>query len=523
MKRIGLDTRRRQLAALVVVAMVAIGGGQVVVSTVCACAPPAPEAAQWPVVTGTSTVGGALTTTNGTWVSSGNHTGESRSYAYLWKACTSATDIGTCSDASGTPNDAATYTVADADIGNYLRSQVTATNGSGSTSQYSSATGIVAANGTLTFNGDFNTADPTVGYGAAAWTAHGGDIQCQPWYQSANYHFRSVWGPTIATLRSPLSPTGGAISSLPINSTSVSLTNGESLSLSGNDGLSPQQWRVNGDQSGTVTSINVNSQTPNVAYPTDAPVNANTLVQWHGRQAAVVDNITDTNPTTFYSETCNLLGGGRAQDSAAGGYTLPLPNEQFIGESFWIPTGFTIPNSTGRTNIEEFHYGNGGLPATTPQPPIAVYLYDLTHQASGAGNGQVETQINSGSFNTSTQQYAYNSGNGNGGLAGCYAIPNGQLTQDAWNDVIVDVRWADDNTGYVKDYYRAAGGTWQASCDEEGFPTASWNNSTLPGATDHWYDDTIMNYGAASTSDFPLYFAGEWVGTTLSVVENAMP
>jgi surface protein len=87
--------------------------------------PPAPVNSTPPVISGTTTLGSVLTTTNGTWTNSPT------SYAYQWKR--GATNIGT---------NANTYTLVNADAGQSITCVVTATNAGGSTPATSNAVQI---------------------------------------------------------------------------------------------------------------------------------------------------------------------------------------------------------------------------------------------------------------------------------------------------------------------------------------------------------------------------------------------
>ena len=75
-----------------------------------------------PAVTGTAQSGEALTAVNGTWVSY-----PAASYAYQWQVSSDGSTAWTSAPGSG--NATASYTVAAADAGKYLRIQVTASNG----------------------------------------------------------------------------------------------------------------------------------------------------------------------------------------------------------------------------------------------------------------------------------------------------------------------------------------------------------------------------------------------------------
>jgi len=124
------------LATLILVATVAV------FSTIGGAAPTAaqqqygPTNTAPPVVSGEARQGQTLTTTNGTWSSTTTIT-----YAYGWQRC-EANSTG-CVDIAGATT--ATYVVQAADVGKRLRSRVTATNTSGSSSTFSALTDVVVA------------------------------------------------------------------------------------------------------------------------------------------------------------------------------------------------------------------------------------------------------------------------------------------------------------------------------------------------------------------------------------------
>jgi hypothetical protein len=147
-------TRRAKIVSLIA-ALVAAGAASasVVTSNSCGCRPPLPKPAAWPVISGATSVGSTLSTTNGTWVASGDlapypNTG----YSYAWEHCDSSGS--SCSIIGGATSN--TYTLASGDSGHTIRAIVTATNAGGSTSQPSPPIGVV---GVVYFNGDFSTGD----------------------------------------------------------------------------------------------------------------------------------------------------------------------------------------------------------------------------------------------------------------------------------------------------------------------------------------------------------------------------
>lgn len=109
--------------------------------------PPTPANTAVPIISGTTTFGQVLTTTTGSW------TNTPTSYSYQWSRA--ATSGGSYSNISGATS--STYTLVAADVGQYLKSTVTATNGSGSASATSVATAQIAK-ATPTFSSWTNVA-----------------------------------------------------------------------------------------------------------------------------------------------------------------------------------------------------------------------------------------------------------------------------------------------------------------------------------------------------------------------------
>lgn len=91
-----------------------------------------------PAVTGTTTVGQTLTTTNGTWLGDATIT-----YARQWQMGSTA-DANDPSWANISSATNLTYVLASGQLGKYVRCRVTATNSVGSTIAYSNIVGPVA-------------------------------------------------------------------------------------------------------------------------------------------------------------------------------------------------------------------------------------------------------------------------------------------------------------------------------------------------------------------------------------------
>ena len=168
--------------------------------------PPTPANSAVPAISGTTTFGQTLTSTTGTW-------SNSPTYSYQWSR--SATSGGSYSNISGAIN--STYTLVAADVGQYLKSTVTATNASGSATATSIATAQIAK-ATPTFSSWSNV---TKSYGDANYTVTAptvtGSIAGSFSYSSSNTGVISISGTTFtvagggsATITATFTPTDTA-------------------------------------------------------------------------------------------------------------------------------------------------------------------------------------------------------------------------------------------------------------------------------------------------------------------------
>jgi hypothetical protein len=145
-RRTGLPLRPLRLlvvalAAIVVGALVALGSAQA------QQAAQAPTNTEAPAVTGTPQVGQTLTSSTGTWTGDAPIT-----FAFQWLRCDA--NGNNCNPIAGATNP--TYTVVQADVGNTIRSHVTATNAAGSATAQSAAVAPTSPNAPA------NTVAPTI-------------------------------------------------------------------------------------------------------------------------------------------------------------------------------------------------------------------------------------------------------------------------------------------------------------------------------------------------------------------------
>ena len=181
--------------------------------------PPTPANSLAPAISGTTTFGQVLTTTTGTW-------SNSPTYAYQWSRA--ATSGGSYTNISGA--NSSTYTLVAADVGQFLKSTVTATNGSGSASSTSSATAQIAK-ATPTFSSWSNVVRT---FGDANYTVTAptvtGSLPGSFGYGSSNSAVISVSGTTFtvagggsATITATFTPTDSASYNTAITTNTVTV------------------------------------------------------------------------------------------------------------------------------------------------------------------------------------------------------------------------------------------------------------------------------------------------------------
>ena len=166
-----------------------------------------------PTISGTTTFGETLTSTTGTWSNTPN------SYAYQWSR--SATSGGSYTNISGAIN--STHTLVAADVGQYLKVTVTATNASGSATATSVATAQIAK-ATPTFS---SWANVTKTFGDANYTVTApsvtGSIPGSFSYSSSNTGVISISSSTFTVA-------GGASATITANFTPTDTANYNSAS-----------------------------------------------------------------------------------------------------------------------------------------------------------------------------------------------------------------------------------------------------------------------------------------------------
>jgi hypothetical protein len=217
----------------------------------------------------------------------------------------------------------------------------------------------------------------------------------------------------------------------------------------------------------------------------------------------------DSNPSTYPLEACDLDTGARP---------LGLGTDSYSGLMVYVPDGWTIANNAFfGVEIAEYHFQNiDGAPISLQLHPDHV---TLALQLGGCNNATTKApgcQYRSNADTTCT------TGSGYTCLPGYYAIPRGAFVEGAWNEILLHVQWAANNTGQIETWYRVAGSSrWNAGAAVSGYPTVQWDNAT--GCCNSSYVDLTEAYTAALSSPLTLWLDDVVTATGYGAAAAAMP
>jgi hypothetical protein len=214
---------------------------------------------------------------------------------------------------------------------------------------------------------------------------------------------------------------------------------------------------------------------------------------------------TDTNTSTYPLEACDVLTGAQP---------IGLGTDAYYGLSVYVPQGWTIPSSFfAGVEIEEYHFQN------IYGAPIAFQLHaDHVTLALQTGACNNHTTVAPGCVYHSNAD----SPNGNpGNLPASYVIPPGALQQGQWNQMLMHVHWASDNTGQIQTWYKtASSSTWNSSSNISGIPTVQWDNTGACCASS--YVDETEAYSGPLTAPMSLWLGNDVTGSSFTATANAM-
>jgi Polysaccharide lyase len=474
-------------------------------------------------------------------------------YALQWQRC-SSTGTG-CSPVAGASS--STYTVSSADVGHTLLVAVTATNRNGSATASSGATGVVApppapapstttttTAGTATSaSGPFaNQALPTIsGTNAVGSTLTAGAGTWNPtplqgfyyaWHRCKDKTYNSC--PNVGT-----------------NSKSYALTSADVgaymvVQVAPNDSTGNPIWAQSADSTWTnaisggtttttptTTTTTTTTPTPTTTTTTSTPAPASGSIEFNGL-ATQMQSISSTG----YSSSNNLSQSQSPVLFDGLAYTnddILLASESTFGKVFNVSAepGSRNPYNTGAPANDAMselskrqptglgtpdYYGLAvKIPSATWHNPDWASLMSLGYETLSYDQlGLHVYPSSSGPLFQLMQNGGYlncPSTTCNGTVSGRWTIT--PVTYDRWFEFVFAVKWATDNTGYVKVYMRNPGGAWTLALDRENVATYAYGTSAYGTVSADMHEKT-------STLDkFGLYY-GYWNTGMTSFPKNTI-
>jgi hypothetical protein len=106
------------------------------------------------------------------------------------------------------------------------------------------------------------------------------------------------------------------------------------------------------------------------------------------------------------------------------------------------------------------------------------------------------------------------------------------VTYDAWQEFVIGVKWATDNTGAVEVYTRTPGSSWQQAFEKLNEPTYAYGTTSYGtidanlSQTPTVIDKIGLYYGGYSTTSFPtetVYESGLTRSSNLTTAQSTLP
>jgi Polysaccharide lyase len=472
-----------------------------------------------PSISGTAAIGSTLQASSGSW------SGHGISYSFQWQRCSSTSSCAAITSATGS-----SYLVGSGDAGDSLRVSVTATNKSGSATATSAPTAVVPSPPGSPPPGYTNTALPTVSgttqvgqtltatngswsptpsnWGYAWQLCDSGGKNCQRSATSANQKTYTVQSSDVGhTIRVQVAANNDFTYSIDSNPTvAVTGTTGSpppppspngTVYFDGRAKLMTQLYRVNTTDGG---------ESPNIWTCTCFQNNDLSLSSdgTFGQAYKSTVPIGDHNP---WDTTLPTFDG-------AGQLSIRRNND--LGQWDYYAMAVKIPSWAGAPANLRF-----------------VTLASLGYQTSSSDQVALGLQDNgSGGLNFNIQQNSGYANNPSGWAAGSvsYKAPFLPVTYGQWQEFVIGVKWATDNTGAVQVYSRAPGGSWSKVFERLNEPTYLYGVTgygTFAQDGSNWptvIDKIGLYYGEYDiTPTETVYESGLTRSSDLATAESTLP
>jgi hypothetical protein len=473
----------------------------------------APANTSPPSISGTPAVGSTLQASSGSWQ------GRSISYSYQWQRCSS----GSCAAISGKTG--SSYLVDSADVGDTLRVAVTAKNKFGSTTATSAQTAAVPSTSSGS-TGYTNTALPSIsGTAQAGQTLTVSNGSWSPTASSFQYAWERCKNGSCA-----VSPTSASRASYAVQSGDVGYTIVAEVAPAG-------VWSDSADTQPTDTVTNPPTPTSGSA-DFDGRAKLMTSLFSYEKTAGDVTTLQQSQSPSIWTCLCFENNDiSLTSDSRYGqAYKATVP----IGDS--NPWNKSAPTTNGAAQMSvrrNNDLGNWDYYALAVKVPSWSGLSSLTfatllsvgYQTSqgdqvGLGlindNGQLAFQVhqNSGYENYPTTTKP----------AVCYKAALMPVVYGQWQEFVLAVKWATDNTGAVQVYSRTPGSSWAKVFERLNTPTYIYGSTAYGSfAADgsNWgtvIDKLGLYYGESGvTPTETVYESGVTRSGDLATAESTLP
>jgi Ig domain of plant-specific actin-binding protein len=478
----------------------------------------APSNTSPPSISGVATVGSTLQANSGSWQ------GPNISYSFQWQRCSSATSCAMITGATGS-----SYVVVSGDAGNTLRVVVTAKDKFGSATAASAQTGVVPSPSSTNYT---NTARPaitgtaqvgqTLTVSNGSWSPTSSSFQ-YAWHRCQNGS--CVLSPTTSnqntyvvqaadvgyTLVAQVAP-GGVWSASADSSQTAAVTGSGSTPppppASGSlafDGRASNMTTLYSYETtpGDLSTLQ-HGQSPNIWSCLCFLKNDISLASdgTYGKAYKVAVDTGDTNP----------WGGSKVTDGAA---QMSIRRSNDLGNWDYYAVAVKVPSWSGPMSDLYFSTILSVGYQTSQGDQVALGLYP-----NSSGQLSFEMHQNSGYANNAT-----------GWAAGSvsYKQPFLPVTYGQWQEFVVGVKWATDNTGAVQVYSRTPGGSWSKVFEKLNEPTYLYG--TTPSGTfaqdgSNWgtvIDKIGLYYNEYGGESQTIYESGVTRSSDLATAESTFP
>jgi Polysaccharide lyase len=461
-----------------------------------------------PSISGTPAVGATLQASSGTWQGTGI------SYSFQWQRCSSASSCAQVTGARGS-----SYLVGGTDSGHTLRVSVTAKSKAGSATAMSAPTAVVQP-----------TSAPSSGYRNTALPAISGSAQAGQTLTVSN----GSWSPTPSTYQyawhrcqngsCSVSPTSANQASYNVQPGDVGYTIVAEIAPAGN-------WSEAVDSQPTAA---VTSAGPSGSVSFDGQ--ANQMTQLYSTSATnqgqspgvwtclcfVKNDLSLVSDSTYgqaykaavATGDTNPWGGSSTTDGAA---QLSVRRNNDLGKWDYYSFAVKVPSWNGPMSDLSFSELVSLGYQTSQSSQVALGLY---------GNGE-----NNQPLSFSIDQNAGYTNNATGYATGSvhYNTTFMPVKFGQWEEFVIGVKWATDNTGALRVYNRVPGGSWSEVFDRENEATelyGSTPNGTFAADGSNWptvIDKMGLYFQEDGGESETVYESGLTRSSDLTTAESALP